>query len=84
MPEPSRRFNLLFTVEGSGIQGTITYTNAMIMLSSPDFRKVSASIGSNRKLKVHLHFEAFTDFYHSFYFHTSIAFNIPCVPSSER
>ena len=24
-PEPSRRFNLLFTVEGSGIQGTQTY-----------------------------------------------------------
>jgi hypothetical protein len=22
IPEPSRRFNLLFTVEGSGIQGT--------------------------------------------------------------
>jgi hypothetical protein len=25
IPEPSRRFNLLFTVEGSGIQGTYGY-----------------------------------------------------------
>jgi hypothetical protein len=25
IPEPSRRFNLLFTVEGSGVQGTLNY-----------------------------------------------------------
>ena len=32
-PEPSRRFNLLFTVEGSGIQGSITKEMLKFMYS---------------------------------------------------